>query len=94
MGDIDQLWERACSRKDRRSDSARAGDVFGKTLIDDLIKGTAFRPIAHEPRAIPCIRRGETTEGAVLAHRIEVDQRPAILLPEQVMPLEVAMADA
>ncbi|MNN65657.1 hypothetical protein D3C81_1811780 [compost metagenome] len=30
----------------------------------------------------------------MLAHRIEVDQRPAILLPEQVMTLEVAMADA
>ncbi|MNK95145.1 hypothetical protein D3C87_1153700 [compost metagenome] len=78
----------------REKDSASAGDVLRQPPINDLIKGAAFRPIAHEPRAIPGIRRGETAKGAVLAHRIEVDQRPAILLPEQVMTLEVAMADA
>lgn len=30
----------------------------------------------------------------MLAHRVEIDQRPAILLPEQVVALEVTMADA
>ena len=30
----------------------------------------------------------------MLAHGIQVDQRPAVRVPEQVVPLEVAMADA
>ena len=85
-----EMWERACSRK---SDSDSAGDVFGQTLIDDLIKRTALGPVAHEPRPIPRIRRGKAAERAVLTHRIQVDQRPAILLPEQVVPLEIPMAD-
>ena len=82
----------ACRRS--RPYSGSAESILGQTLIDFLIQRTAFGPIAHKPRAIPGIRRGETAERTVLAHRVEVDQRPAILLPEQVMPLEVAMADA
>ncbi len=30
----------------------------------------------------------------MLLHRVEVDERPAPLIPEQVVPLKVAMADA
>lgn len=71
-----------------------SGDLLRQALINLLIQRTALRPITHEPRTVLGIRRGEAGGGGVLAHRIKVDQRPAVLVPEQVVALEVTMADA
>ena len=58
------------------------------------MQGTAIGPVAQQPRPVTGIGRGEAELGGVLAHGIEVDQRPLAVIPEQVMALEVAMADA
>src|SRR5450830_1959538 len=94
-------WQRAddhsgliCPRRPAAGASALEGSGrAGQTLVDQLIQGAARRPVAHEARPITGIGLGEAVRRRMLAHRVQVDQGPTVVLPEQVMPLEITVTD-
>src|SRR3546814_5437397 len=58
------------------------------------MQGAVGRPVAQKTCAILGIGPGEAGIAAMLLHGIKIDECPATLFPEQVVPLEIAMTDA